>query len=86
MKRRPRLPLAANRGDCAERAAGFDLTPQDLPGSATAKDPLRAENDRRVARRYRLSDAELTELLQSFQGLTSQRPASLALLPAQNVF
>lgn len=75
-----RLSLAANWDDFAELAPLFDLTPADVPATAKARDQLRAENDRTVARLYGLTDAELAHLLRSFPVMAAKRPEYLALL------
>lgn len=75
-----RLSLAASWDDFAELAPLFDLTPADVPATAKARDQLRAENDRTVARLYGLTDAELAHLLRSFPVMAAKRPEYLALL------
>ena len=74
------LSLAASWDDFAELAPLFKLRRQDLPATAKARDQLRAENDRIVARLYGITDAELAHLLRSFKGLATKRPEYLALL------
>ena len=66
--------------DFAELAPLFKLRRQDLPATAKARDQLRAENDKIVARLYGITDAELAHLLRSFKGLATKRPEYLALL------
>ena len=56
------------------------MHPGDVPATAKARDLLRAENDKAVARLYGITDAELAHLLRSFQGLATKRPEYLALL------
>jgi|GEM_PF-2033104 len=58
----------------------FDVQSADVPFTARAKDQLRAENDKTVARLYGISDAEFTHLLRSFKGMATKRPEYLALL------
>ena len=74
------LSLAASWDDFAELAPLFKLRRQDLPATAKARDQLRAENDKIVARLYGITDAELAHLLRSFKGLATKRPEYLALL------
>lgn len=74
------LSLAASWSDFAELAPLFDVQPADLPTTAKARDQLRAENDKTVARLYGITDAELAHLLRSFKGLATKRPEYLALL------
>ena len=74
------LSLAASWDDFAELAPLFKLRRQDVPATAKARDQLRAENDRIVARLYGITDAELAHLLRSFKGLATKRPEYLALL------
>ncbi|MBS0505860.1 MAG: ATP-binding protein [Proteobacteria bacterium] len=49
-------------------------------GAAKARDQLRVENDRIVARLYGISDAAFAHLLRGFKGLATKRPEYLALL------
>lgn len=74
------LSLAASWDDFAELAPLFNVQPGDVPSTAKARDQLRAENDRIVARLYGMTDAELAHLLRSFKGLAAKRPEYLALL------
>ncbi|MCY7304994.1 MAG: hypothetical protein LH632_02385, partial [Rhodoferax sp.] len=74
------LSLSANWEDFAELAPLFAVQPQDLPFTAKAKDQLRAENDKIVARLYGITDAEFTHLLRSFKGMATKRPEYLTLL------
>ena len=74
------LSLAASWDDFAELAPLFDVHPGDVPQTAKAQDILRAENDKRVARLYGITDAELSHLLQSFKVMASKRPEYLTLL------
>jgi hypothetical protein len=76
------LSLSASWDDFAELAPLFDILPADVPYTAKAKDLLRAENDKTVARLYGISDAEFTHLLRSFKGMATKRPEYLALLGA----
>ena len=75
-----RLTLAASWDDFAELAPLFNLQPGDVPATAKARDQLRAENDRIVARLYGITGAELAHLLRSFKGLAAKRPEYVALL------
>lgn len=75
-----RLSLAASWDDFAELAPLFALTPADVPATAKARDQLRAENDRIVARLYGITDAELAHILRSFPVMADKRPEYLALL------
>lgn len=75
-----RLSLAARWDDFAELAPLFALTPADVPATAKARDQLRAENDRIVARLYGITDAELAHILRSFPVMADKRPEYLALL------
>ncbi len=61
------LSLSASWDDFAE------LAPK-------ARDQLRAENDKTVARLYGITTAEFTHLLRSFKGMATKRPEYLALL------
>ncbi len=54
--------------------------PRDVAATAKARDQLRAENDKIVARLYGITGAELAHLLRSFKGLASKRPEYVALL------
>ncbi len=74
------LTLAASWDDFAELAPLFKVQPADLPATPKARDQLRAENDRTVARLYGITDAEFAHLLRSFKGLATKRPEYLALL------
>ncbi len=74
------LSLAASWNDFAELAPLFNVQRKDLPLTAKAKDLLRAENDRTVARLYGITAAELAHLLRSFKGMATKRPEYLALL------
>ena len=74
------LSLAASWDDFAELAPLFNLQPKDVPQTAKAKDMLRAQNDKLVARLYGITDAELAHLLQSFKVMAGKRPEYLALL------
>lgn len=75
-----RLTLAASWDDFAELAPLFDLKREDVPVTAKAKDLLRAENDKIVARLYGITDSEFAHLLRSFKGMAAKRPEYLALL------
>jgi hypothetical protein len=74
------LSLAANWDDFCELAPLFGIQPVDVPFTAKAKDQLRAENDKIVARLYGITPAEFTHLLRSFKGMATKRPEYLALL------
>ncbi|MBV5298208.1 MAG: N-6 DNA methylase [Rhodoferax sp.] len=74
------LSLSASWDDFAELAPLFDLQPGDVPFTAKARDLLRAENDKTVARLYGMTDAEFAHLLSSFKGMATKRPEYLALL------
>jgi hypothetical protein len=74
------LSLSASWDDFAELAPLFDVQPQDLPQSAKARDTLRAQSDKIVARLYGISDAELAHLLRSFKVMADKRPEYVALL------
>ncbi len=74
------LSLAASWDDFAELAPLLNVQPSDVPTTAKARDQLRAENDKTVARLYGITDAELAHLLRSFKGLASKRPEYVALL------
>jgi len=74
------LTLAASWGDFAELAPLFQVQRKDLPLTAKAKDLLRADNDRTVARLYGITAPELDHLLRSFKGMATKRPEYLALL------
>ena len=74
------LSLSASWDDFAELAPLFDVQPGDVPATAKARDQLRADNDRTVARLYGITDAEFAHLLRSFKGLATKRPEYLALL------
>jgi hypothetical protein len=75
-----RLSLSAHWDDFAELAPLFDVRPADVPATAKARDQLRAENDKIVARLYGITAAEFAHLLRSFKGLAAKRPEYLALL------
>lgn len=81
-----RLTLAAGwddfAADLAPQLAALGVTRQDIPATPKARDKLRADTDRRVARRYGVSDAEFQRLLGSFKGMASKRPEYLTLLQA----
>lgn len=62
------------------RAGRLTCKPADVPFTAKARDQLRADNDKTVARLYGISDAEFTHLLRSFKGMATKRPEYLALL------
>ena len=74
------LSLAASWDDFAELAALFQIQPRDVPFTDKARDQLRADNDRTVARLYGITGPELAHLLRSFKGMASKRPEYLALL------
>jgi hypothetical protein len=74
------LSLSASWDDFAELAPLFDIQAADVPFTAKARDQLRAENDKTVARLYGISNAEFTHLLRSFKGMANKRPEYLALL------
>ncbi|MBK9443658.1 MAG: hypothetical protein IPN53_21155 [Comamonadaceae bacterium] len=74
------LSLSASWHDFAELAPLFDVQPADVPFTAKARDQLRAENDKTVARLYGITTAEFTHLLCSFKGMATKRPEYLALL------
>jgi hypothetical protein len=74
------LSLAASWSDFAELAPLFQVQRKDLPLTAKAKDLLRADNDRTVARLYGITAPELDHLLRSFKGMATKRPEYLALL------
>ena len=74
------LSLSASWADFAELAPLFDVQPADVPFTAKARDLLRADNDKIVARLYGISPAEFTHLLRSFKGMATKRPEYLALL------
>ena len=74
------LTLAANWDDFAELASLFDIQQKDLPFTAKARDQLRAQNDRTVARLYGITGAEFAHLLRSFKGMATKRPEYMALL------
>lgn len=74
------LSLSANWDDFAELAPLFDLQPAAVPFTAKARDQLRADNDKIVARLYGTTDTEFTHLLRSFKGMATKRPEYLALL------
>lgn len=75
-----RLSLAASWDDFAELAPLLNVKPRDVPATAKARDQLRAENDKIVARLYGITDSELAHLLRSFKGLATKRPEYVALL------
>ena len=74
------LTLASSWDDFAELAPLFNVTRQDVPGTAKAQDQLRAQNDKTVARLYGITHAEFAHLLRSFKGMAAKRPEYLALL------
>lgn len=74
------LTLAASWDDFAELAPLFNVQPKDVPQTAKAKDMLRAQNDKLVAKLYGITDAELTHLLQSFKVMAGKRAEYLTLL------
>ena len=74
------LSLAASWDDFAELAPLFDVQRQDLPQTAKARDILRAENDKMIARLYGITREEFTYLLRSFKVMADKRPEYLALL------
>jgi len=74
------LSLAASWDDLCELAPLFDVQPGDVPFTAKARDQLRADNDKIVARLYGIGDAEFTHLLHSFKGMITKRPEYLTLL------
>ena len=74
------LSLAASWDDFAELAPLFQIQPKDVPFTDKARDQLRADNDRTVARLYGISGPELAHLLRSFKGMAHKRPEYLALL------
>jgi hypothetical protein len=74
------LTLAASWDDFAELAPLFDIQKKDVPTTAKAKDTLRAQNDKTVARLYGITDAEFIHLLRSFKGMATKRPEYVALL------
>lgn len=74
------LSLAASWENFAELTPLLNVQRSDVPASAKARDQLRAENDKTVARLYGMTDAELAHLLRSFKGLAAKRPEYLALL------
>jgi len=63
--------------DVPDYRAALWLSPID---AAKARDQLRAENDKTVARLYGISDTEFVHLLRSFKGMATKRPEYLALL------
>ena len=74
------LSLAASWEDFAELAPLFNVQRSDVPATAKARDLLRAENDKTVARLYGITDVGFAHLLRGFKGLASKRPEYLALL------
>jgi hypothetical protein len=74
------LSLAASWDGFAELAPLFDLQRKQVPVTDKAKDLLRAENDKIVARLYGITDTEFAHLLRSFKGMATKRPEYLALL------
>jgi hypothetical protein len=74
------LSLAASWDDFAELAPLFDIQRKQVPVTDKAKDLLRAENDKIVARLYGITDTEFAHLLRSFKGMATKRPEYLALL------
>ena len=74
------LSLAASWDDFAELAPLLNVQRSDVPATAKARDQLRAENDKTVARLYGITEAELAHLLRSFKGLAAKRPEYVALL------
>ena len=75
-----RLSLAASWDDFAELAPLLNVKRGDVPDTAKARDQLRAENDKIVARLYGITDTEFAHLLRSFKGLATKRPEYVALL------
>ena len=75
-----RLSLAASWDDFAELAPLLNVKRGDVPATAKARDQLRAENDKIVARLYGITDTEFAHLLRSFKGLATKRPEYVALL------
>ena len=74
------LSLAASWDDFAELALVFGVRAKDVPQIAKAQDPLRAQNDKLVARLYGITGAELAHLLRSFKVIAGKRPEYLTLL------
>ncbi|WP_293996815.1 Eco57I restriction-modification methylase domain-containing protein [Sphaerotilus sp.] len=74
------LTLAAGWDDFAELAPLFGVERKDVPLTAKARDTLRVQNDKTVARLYGLTDAEFAHLLRSFKGMATKRPEYVALL------
>ena len=74
------LSLSANWDDFAELAPLFDIQPGDVPFTAKARDQLRADNDKTVARLCGMTVAEFAHLLRSFKGMATKRPEYLTLL------
>ncbi|MFM2058976.1 MAG: hypothetical protein RLY71_3361 [Pseudomonadota bacterium] len=74
------LTLAASWDDFKELAPVFSVAKHHVPATAKAKDQLRAQNDKIVARLYGITDAEFAHLLRSFKGMATKRPEYIALL------
>ena len=74
------LTLASSWDDFAEMTPLFNVQPKDVPQTAKAKDMLRAQNDKLVARLYGITDTEFAHLLQSFKVMAGKRPEYLTLL------
>lgn len=74
------LSLSASWADFAELAPLFDIQPADVPFTAKARDLLRADNDKTVAKLFGIGDAEFSHMLGSFKGMATKRPEYLALL------
>ncbi len=74
------LSLAASWDDFAEMAPLFNVQPKEVPQTAKAKDTLRAQNDKLVAKLYGITDTEFTHLLQSFKVMAGKRAEYLTLL------
>jgi hypothetical protein len=74
------LTLASNWDDFAELATQFNIDRADVPATAKARDHLRADIDKVVARLYGITDGEFTHLLRSFKGMATKRPEYIALL------
>lgn len=68
--------------DLAPQMTALGVTRQHIPETAKARDKLRADNDRCVARLYGVDEAEFQRLLRSFKGMASKRPEYLTLLQA----
>ncbi|MCL2872855.1 MAG: hypothetical protein FWF41_07785 [Betaproteobacteria bacterium] len=74
------LTLAASWKDFAEIAPPLKIKHADVPASPKACDKLRAENDRIVARLYRITNDEFAYLLKSFRVMADKSPEYVALL------